>query len=574
MVQNQSLNELKVDFPLYKKFIILFSAALLLGRVPDAAGYNGAVTSSSDLATQTGIDILKAGGNAVDAAIAVGFALAVTHPAAGNIGGGGFMVIRLADGTVTTIDFREKAPYKAFRDMFLDEEGNVIPGKSMETSWAAGVPGTVDGFGLAHQKYARLSWKKLIAPAINLARKGYDLQYQDADRLNSKADYLARDSESRRIFTKSAPFKIGDKLVQRELGKTLKRISSKGPREFYEGRTAAMITNCMQRTDGLIATEDLKNYHAVERPPIAFDYRGYKVYTMPPASSGGVVLAEILNQLENLDLNSIPYHGADHLHYMVEAERRAYADRAHFLGDMDFVTIPLDELISQEYADLRWSDVDSTQATPSSAVTHGNLPFVYNEPDETTHYSVVDKWGNAVSVTTTLNGWFGNGITVDGAGFLLNNEMDDFSAKPGVPNSFGLVGAKANAIEPGKRMLSSMTPTIVETPGGKLFLVLGSPGGSTIITTAAQIISNVIDYGMSIEDAVESPRFHHQWLPDYVRIEPNSFSMETLQLLSERGYQFYMRGSIGEANCIEVDTTLMIINASGDSRRGGTARAW
>ncbi len=560
---------------MYKKIFFFFSLIILLqGRVPDAAGYNGAVTSSSELATQTGIEILKAGGNAVDAAIAVGFALAVTHPAAGNLGGGGFMVIRLADGTVTTIDFREKAPAAAYRDMFLDDDGAVIPGKSLETSWAAGVPGSVDGFGLAHKKYGLMPWRKLISPAINLAKKGFQLHLQDAERLNLKAEYLSRDSESRKIFTKSTPFGISDMLIQRDLGATLKRISKKGPREFYEGATGKMIVDCMQRTDGLITAADLKNYHAVEREPVTFDYRGYKVYTMPPASSGGVVLAEILNQLENLDLGTLSYHGADHLHYVVEAERRAYADRAHFLGDIDFVDIPLDELISKEYAKTRWLDVDSVLATPSSKVSHGDLPFFYNESNETTHYSVVDKWGNAVSVTTTLNGWFGNGITVDGAGFLLNNEMDDFSAKPGVPNNFGLIGARANAIEPGKRMLSSMTPTIVETSGGELLLVLGSPGGSTIITTVAQIISNVIDFGMNIEDAVESPRFHHQWLPDYVGLENNSFSLETLKLLSERGYQFYIRSAIGEANCIEIDTTTNMILVSGDSRRGGTAGAW
>ncbi|NOZ08348.1 MAG: gamma-glutamyltransferase [FCB group bacterium] len=560
---------------MYKKiFLIFFLFIFLSGRVPDAAGYNGAVTSSSELATQTGIEILKAGGNAVDAAIAVGFALAVTHPAAGNLGGGGFMVIRLADGTVTTIDFREKAPAAASRDMFLDDNGDVIPGKSLETSWAAGVPGSVDGFGLAHQKYGLTPWRKLISPAIALAKKGFPLHFQDAERLNLKAEYLSRDTESRKIFTKPTPYGISDVLIQKDLGKTLKRISKEGPREFYEGTTGKMIVNCMRRTDGLITAADLKNYHAVEREPVSFDYRGYKIHTMPPASSGGVVLAEILNQLENLDLGSLSYHGADHLHYVVEAERRAYADRAYFLGDMDFVESPLDKLISKEYADLRWQDVDSLMATPSSSVTHGDLPFPYNESNETTHYSVVDKWGNAVSVTTTLNGWFGNGITVDGAGFLLNNEMDDFSAKPGVPNNFGLIGARANAIEPGKRMLSSMTPTIVETPGGDLFLVLGSPGGSTIITTVAQIISNVIDFGMNIEDAVEAPRFHHQWLPDYVGLEANSFSLETLQLLSKRGYQFYIRSSIGEANCIQIDTTTNLILVSGDSRRGGTASAW
>jgi len=435
------------------RFLIFFISvfSVLYGSIPDAVGKNGAVTCSNLYASQVGIDILKEGGNAVDAAIGVGFALAVVHPAAGNIGGGGFMVIRLQDGTVTTIDFREKAPSAATKDMFLDDEGEVIPGKSLETSWASGVPGTVDGFGLAHEKYGSKSWYRLVKPAEVLARKGYKLDMQNLKTLKQKEEFLGRDPESRRIFTKkNGDFDLDEKFIQKDLSRTLKRIANKGHREFYEGRTAELITQCMARTDGLISTADLMEYKAVEREPVFFEYRGFKVYTMPPASSGGVVVAEILNQLENIDLNKISYHGADHLHYMIEAERRAYADRAHFLGDMDFVDIPLKELMSQDYADKRWMDVDSLQASASTDIQHGDLPFIYNESDETTHYSVVDKWGNAVSVTTTINGWYGNGITVDDAGFLMNNEMDDFSSKPGVPNKFGLVGAKANAIEPGK----------------------------------------------------------------------------------------------------------------------------
>ncbi len=557
-----------------KRFAAFLFVALLLPAVPDASGKYGAVTSSNAYATQIGIDILKSGGNAVDAAIAVGFALAVVHPAAGNIGGGGFMVIRLADGTVTTIDFREVAPGKATRDMFLDENGEVIPGKSWETSWAAGVPGSVAGFGYAHEKYASLEWKNLVLPAAKLANKGYKPSYLEISKLNEKKDFLSRDMETRKIFVKDSGWELGDDLVQKDLAKTLKRIAKKGYTEFYRGKTAELILKSMKRTGGLISREDLKNYRAVERSPITFDYRGYHVYSMPPASSGGVALAGILNQLENIPLGELSYHGADHIHYMVEAERRVYADRSTMLGDMDFIPVPVDTMISQEYADAKWATIDSVMATPSSEVVPWDPPYYRNEHEETTHYSVVDRWGNAVSVTTTLNGWYGNGITVDGAGFLLNNEMDDFSAKPGVPNAYGLIGARANEIAPGKRMLSSMTPTIVETPDKQLYLVVGSPGGSTIITTTMQVISNVIDFNMNIEDAVEQSRYHHQWLPDVVFVEPFGYTKETLDLLSERGYQFALKQSIGEANCIMVDPETGIIHAAGDSRRGASAMAY
>ena len=560
------------------KILILSLMAIILAApspIPDAVGRFGAVTSSHTLASEIGLQVLKDGGNAIDAAVAVGFALAVVHPAAGNIGGGGFMVIRLADGTVTAIDYREKAPAAASRDMFLDDSLNVIPGKSLETSWAAGVPGAVAGMGLAHEKYGKKKWKHLVEPARRLAQKGIPLNWQLLNQLNGYHEYLSRDEVTRKHFTSSSgSFELDEIWRQTDLARTLRRIAYRGPGEFYHGKTADLILKCMERTDGLISKEDLNNYTAVERTPLSFDYRGYQIHSMPPASSGGVALAGIMNQLENVELSNIPYHGADHLHYMIEAERRVYADRAHFLGDMDFVSIPLYELISQDYADKRWQSVDSTMATISADVSHGPIPFQYPEAEQTTHYSVVDRWGNAVSVTTTINGWFGCGIAVDGAGFLLNNEMDDFSSKPGIPNKFGLVGAEANAIEPHKRMLSSMTPTIVEDPNGELYLVVGSPGGSTIITTVAQVISNVIDYGMNIEEAVETPRFHHQWLPDYVGIEPRGFSLETLTLLSERGYQFYYRNSIGEANCIQIDAKSGRIFASGDSRRGGAALAY
>ena len=555
----------------FMKYYILLIINLLIARFPDAVGENGMVVSSHALASKVGIEILQGGGNAIDAAIATGFALAVVHPGAGNIGGGGFMVIRLADGTVTTIDFRETAPAAAFRDMFLDDSFNVIPGKSWNTSLAAGVPGSVAGFGLAYEKYGSANWRDLVKPAVELASNGFPLDYQNMNTFNHPyyREYLSYDTESAKIFSKEEPFTLYQTFIQDDLGETLERIANNGWTEFYTGKTAGMIEKCMQRTDGLITKEDLKNYHAVERNPISFNYRDYEVHSMPPASSGGITIAGILNQLENIDLDSLDYHSAQHIHFVAEAERRVYADRAEFMGDMDFVPVPIDRLISDQYAQVRWNSVDSIIASKSEDVSHGDIPFNYKESEETTHYSVVDQWGNAVSVTTTINGWFGNGIVVDGAGFLLNNEMDDFSAKPGVPNAYGLIGNAANAIEPGKRMLSSMSPTIVETPNGELYLVLGSPGGSTIITTVAQIIMNVIDFGMNMEDAVETPRFHHQWLPDMIQFESSGFSPETINALENRGHAFKYRGSIGEANCIQVENGL--IYGSADSRRNSSA---
>ena len=553
------------------KLYIFLIINLLFARVPDAVGKNGVVVSSHELASKIGLEVLKDGGNAIDAAIATGFALAVVHPGAGNIGGGGFMVIRLADGTVTTIDFRETAPAAAFRDMFLDDSLNVIPDKSWQTSWAAGVPGSVAGFGLAYEKYGSTNWKDLVKPAAELASNGFPLDYQNMNTFNHPyyQEYLSNDTESAKIFSKNEPFTLYQTFIQNDLGETLERIANNGWTEFYTGKTAGMIEACMLRTDGLITKEDLQNYRAIERNPISFKYREYEVHSMPPASSGGITIAGILNQLENIDLDSLDYHSAQHIHFVAEAERRVYADRAEFMGDMDFVPVPIDRLISDQYAQVRWNSVDSLLASKSEDVSHGDIPFNYKESEETTHYSVVDQWGNAVSVTTTINGWFGNGIVVDGAGFLLNNEMDDFSAKPGVPNAYGLIGNAANAIEPGKRMLSSMSPTIVETPNGELYLVLGSPGGSTIITTVAQIIMNVIDFGMNMEDAVETPRFHHQWLPDMIQFESSGFSPETINALENRGHAFKYRGSIGEANCIQVEDGF--IYGSADSRRNSSA---
>jgi len=547
---------------------------LSFSQIPDATGRNGAVTSSNAYATQVGIDILKLGGNAIDAAVAVGFALAVTHPGAGNIGGGGFMVIHLSKGDVITLDFRETAPAKASRDMFLDDKGDVIPGMSWNTALAAGVPGSVDGFDKIHKLHGLLPWEMVVSPAQKLADDGFILDRTLAKSLGIYKNFLSRDSISKKVFVKNKDyFQVGEIFKQPDLAKTLKRIQVNGAREFYEGETAQNIIQCMNRTGGIISLKDLKDYKSIIREPVKFDYRGYTFYSMPPPSSGGIALAGILNQLENIDLSKIEHHSKDHVQFLTEAERNVYSDRAFYLGDMDFIDVPIDELVDQGYSNKRWNEINFSQARESKNIKHGTFSN-QKESEETTHYSVTDKWGNAVSVTTTVNGWFGNGITVDNAGFLLNNEMDDFSSKPGVPNKYGLIGAEANAIYPGKRMLSSMTPTIILDKNKKLFLVLGSPGGSTIITTVAQVAMNVIDFGMTIEQAVESKRIHHQWLPDIIYAEPNSILDKQQRNLTNIGYNIRNRRSIGEANCILYDNKNGIYYSSGDSRRGATAKAY
>ena len=557
---------------LIRSLILAFSFSLVHAKYPDAVSSNGMVVSSHVLASQAGIDVLKNGGNAIDAAVAVGFALAVVHPGAGNIGGGGFMVIRFANGETTAIDFRETAPQLANSDMFLDSDGNVIKGKSWSTSYAVGIPGTVAGLGYAHNKYGTKRWYKLLQPAIQMAKFGHDINYLNFSLLNSPyySQFLSNDIESRKIFYKQDGFKLGELFIQKDLAGTLSRIAHYGYNEFYSGKTADYIIDCMNRTNGLISFDDLENYKPVEREPIIFDYRGNRVITMPPASSGGIVLAEILNQLEYLDMSEIDYHSSKHIHYMAEIEKRAYADRAEALGDIDFIDIPIDVMISDDYAKEKWLTIDCCKSTLYNQIKpiKSNQS---NESEETTHYSVVDKWGNAVSVTTTVNGWYGSGITVDGAGFLLNNEMDDFSIKPGHPNKYGLVGSWANSIQPNKRMLSSMTPTIVEDKDGELFLVVGSPGGSTIITTVAQIISNIIDYNMPLKDAVESPRYHHQWLPDKIFLENKMFGSDVQKKLIDLGHNIDFKRSIGEANCIMYDKQNKIFFGVSDSRRNGEA---
>ena len=475
------------------------------------------VVAEHPLAAMVGEEILQKGGNAVDAAIATQFALAVVYPRAGNIGGGGFMVIRLADGTSDALDYREKAPAAAHRDMYLDGEGNVMEAVSKEGHLSVGVPGTVAGMELAFQKYSKIKdWRQILAPAIRLATEGFALTESEAARLNEYKEQFQKANPDGRPFVRDAVWKMNDVLKQPDLAHTLELIRDRGATGFYEGETASKIVAEMKRGGGLITLEDLKNYEAKWRTPIIGHYKNYRIITMPPPSSGGVVLMQMLTMLEKFPLGQYGFQSAKSVHVIVEAERRAYADRAKYLGDSDFYPVPVDSLLDPAYLTAKMLDFDSTKATSSGTI--GPAVKIGIETFETTHTSIVDEAGNAVSVTTTLNLNYGSKVIVQGAGFFLNDEMDDFSAKPGVPNYFGLIGAEANAIQPGKRMLSSMTPTIVEKDSS-LFLVLGAPGGSTIITAVLQTLLGVTDYGMTMDEAVWAPRFHHQWLPDVITCE-------------------------------------------------------
>tara|TARA_R110002072_G_scaffold4663_3_gene32433 strand:+ start:47075 stop:48760 length:1686 start_codon:yes stop_codon:yes gene_type:complete len=535
------------------------------------SGTNGVVTSRSQIASDVGVGILQQGGNAVDAAVAVGFALAVTYPSAGNIGGGGFMVIRLEDGTVVTQDHREKAPGSAFEDMFLNDAGDVDRRKSLYSAQAAGVPGSVAGMLDALERYGSMTRQQVMAPAIRLAEQGFPLTEDlagDFERvINSMRSYPA----SMAVFSNNGqPWRAGDTWVQKDLAETLKRISAEGRDGFYKGETADMLVAEMQRLDGMISHEDLASYDVEWREPIHGTYRGYDIWSMPPPSSGGALVVMMLNMLENHDVGAMGWGSAEVVHLMVEAQRRAYADRAEHMGDPDFYPVPLAMLTAKDYATQRFLDFDPQRASLSEEIGAGNWPA---ESTETTHYSVMDGNGVSVAVTTTLNLGYGNRIVVPGAGFLLNNEMDDFSAKPGAPNAYGLLGDQANKIEPGKRMLSSMTPTIV-TQGDKPVLVTGSPGGSTIINTVFQVLVNTLDHGMSIEDAVASPRFHHQWMPDIVRHEPGAFADGAIDVLTEMGHTELVPGGygIGDANSILLKDG--IIHGVSDPRSDGGASAY
>ncbi|WP_342084525.1 gamma-glutamyltransferase [Dyadobacter sp. OTU695] len=514
---------------------------------------NGMVASAHPVASQVGVDILKAGGNAVDAAVAVQFALAVVHPSAGNIGGGGFLVLRHKDGKSYSIDFREKAPGKGHADMYLDKDGNIIPKASTLGRLASGVPGSVDGMAQAHAKYGKLGWKQLLQPAIDIAKNGVILTEREARSLNYiKSDLLAVNPGSSYFLNPTGKdWAAGDLLVQKDLSKVLKRIQKKGRDGFYTGKVARQLVKDINRNgEGIISKKDLADYHAQWRETITEGYKGYKVITMAPPSSGGVALLQLMRLTEQHPLRKWGWHSDSTIQVMIEAERRVYADRAKFLGDPDFVKVPVNDLISKEYLQKRWSDFSWDKATDSKNVQGGTLPGY--ESLETTHFSVVDKEGNAVSLTTTLNGGYGSRVVVKGGGFFMNNEMDDFSIKAGAPNMYGLIGNKANAIAPGKRMLSSMTPTILEKDG-KLLMVVGTPGGSTIITSVYQTILNVLEHGMTMQQAVNALKFHHQWLPDKTTFEASAFSAEAIKKLQDKGYILeQQRNLIGRMDCILV----------------------
>jgi len=577
----------------HKSLILLLIAFLvavpsLTASTQPVHAQHAIVVSVHELASRAGVEILQAGGNAIDAAVATGFALAVVHPPAGNIGGGGFMLVRMSDGATHFLDYREKAPAAATREMYLDAQGNVIDGASEIGYKSIGVPGSVAGMVYAEQKYGKLTLKRVMTPAIRLALEGYALTWEEAQDMHDR--HLAEFPESRRVFQRNGDFyKPGELFRQPDLARTLERIAAK-PDDFYHGSLALELAAAMQKGGGLITAADLAAYEVKEREPVRGTYRGYEIISAPPPSSGGTVLIESLNILEAYDLAKMGNRSAQSMHYTLEAFRRAFFDRAEFLGDPDFAKIPVAQLIDKKYAKA-WDDsIDPARATPSGdlkrpaifsqleqyAAAHPPVTAPH-ESNHTTHYSVMDADGNAVAVTTTINDWFGSRVTADGLGFLLNDEMDDFSSKPGVPNSDGLLQSELNAIGPGKRPLSSMTPTIV-TRDGKTILVLGSPGSSKIISTVANVLMGVVDYGMNIQESVNAPRFHHQWMPDLVNVE-QWFSPDALNVLQHMGYKVEVGLHYGEftvpywsdAECIAIDSKTGDRLGASDGRGNGKA---
>lgn len=524
-----------------KKALLLLTLSLLLmncktstkkEKITGLITEKAMVVSAREEASKIGVAILKKGGNAFDAMVATELALAVAYPYAGNIGGGGFMVYRKNDGEIGTLDYREKAPLASDKDMFLDDDGNVIKGKSTLGAMAVGIPGTVAGVFEAHRKFGTLPIQEILEPVIELAKKGVIVTKKQEARIKKYQPYFKEANKKPILF--DSIWKENEMIKYPALATTLERISKNGRDEFYKGETAKRLVNFMQANGGIMTLEDLGKYKAKWRTPITFKYDDLKVISMSPPSSGGVCLAQIMNAIEPYDLHTFGHNSVKAIQVITEAERRAYADRSFFLGDPDFVKIPLETLISKAYTKGRMDDFSFEKATKSADVAHGNIEMI--ESDETTHYSIVDQFGNAVSVTTTINGAYGSKLYCSDLGFFLNNEMDDFSSKPGVPNMFGLIGAKANEIVPEKRMLSSMTPTIVEKDD-KLWMVVGTPGGSTIITSVLQTILNVHEFNFGMQEAVNQPRFHHQWLPDVIMMEPNQFDKKTTDALKKVGYQ-------------------------------------
>jgi gamma-glutamyltranspeptidase / glutathione hydrolase len=559
------------------KRIILVVVLIFNLTIPVAAARqpvrakHGIVASTDEVASRVGVEIMKRGGNAVDAAIAVAFALQVTHPAAGNLGGGGFMMIRLKDGTATAIDYREMAPAAAHRDVFLDKNGNLIEGEggSLVGYRAAGVPGTVRGMELALKKYGsgKLTWGQLVEPARRLAGNGFTVNYSLARSLYENRKYLSQYAETKRIYLKDGAFyKEGEIFRQPELAATFARVQRFGPNEFYEGETARLIVADMKRNNGLMTMEDLRGYVAKERAPVRGKYRGHEIISMPPPSSGGTVLIEMLNILEGFDLSKMEASSSERYHLMAESMRRAFADRAEYMGDSDFVKVPVAGLIDKSYAATLRSTINTNRASTSAEVRAGR-PAGY-ESEDTTHFTVVDAEGNTVSNTYTLNNSYGSAAMAKGTGLLLNDEMDDFAAKPGTPNLYGLIQGERNAVAPKKRPLSAMTPTIVLRKDGSLWFTAGSPGGPTIINTVLCIITNVIDYEMNIQQAIDFPRIHHQWLPDEIVVEPFGLSGDTERALISRGHKFAEKKRyLGDAEGIMIEEKTGVRLGATDPRR-------
>lgn len=562
-----------------KKTLLIFSFLYFISVVsvqadaPDPVrSKNGMVVSASNLASKVGLQILKKGGNAVDAAVAVGFALAVTYPSAGNIGGGGFMVIHLKDGKNITIDYREKAPLNSTNTIYIDEKGEIVPEKIQEGILSAGVPGSVAGLIYALEKYGTMKLADVIQPAINLAELGFPLEYKLAQSFKGYLDYFKKYESTFRIFTKNGlPYLEGEIFKQPDLAFTLKQIQEKGRDGFYKGKVAELIVQQCQKLGGIISKEDLENYQPVERQPILGNYKGYEIVSMGPPSAGGIGLVQMLNVFENFSFNKNEWGSSKYIHTLVETMKYSFADRSVHLGDEDFYPVPKGWLISKQYSKEIFGKI-SDEAIPSENIFAGN-PKLYKESAETTHYSVYDGQSNAVSTTTTINSGYGSKVVVDGAGFLLNNEMDDFSVKPGFANQFGLIGSKANAIEPGKRMLSSMTPTIILKDSFP-YLIVGSPGGSTIPTVVLQVILNCLDFNMDIQEAINQPRFHHQWLPDQIDYEEFGMTTDVKDNLVKRGHKIGELKSLGRVEGILIDKEKNIIFGATDPRGFGSGEGY
>ena len=556
---------MKMRLLYYLLFLLFLSSCINKGKNEGLIAKNGMVVSAREEASKIGVEILKLGGNAFDAMIATDLALAVSYQSAGNIGGGGFMVYRMANGETGALDYREKAPLTAFKDMYLDDNGNIIKGMSLAGGMAVGVPGTIAGIFEVHKKFGSLPIEQLFQPAIDLANDGIIVTKKQSNRIKSRQNYFKLVNKEPILF--SNDIKTGDTLKFPNLANTLTRIMHNGRNEFYKGKTANTLVDFITKNNGIISLKDMELYEAIWRDPIEFEYDNLKIISMSPPSSGGICLEQIMKMIEPYEIDKMGHNSLEYFKILVEAEKRSFADRAYFLGDPDFVDIPKDQIVDTNYLLERMSNFSFDSPTPSSEISYGEIEIL--ESDETTHYSIVDQFGNAIAVTTTLNGTYGSQLYCSELGFFLNNEMDDFSSKPGSPNMYGLIGGSANKIEPQKRMLSSMTPTIVEKDNN-LFMTLGSPGGSRIITSVLQTILNVHEFSMTMNEAVNSPRFHHQWMPDTIKIESNSFESKLIKELSSYGYNIGYKNPIGIVDGILVKSN-GILEAGADKRGDDTA---